>query len=74
MAPCVLPADRQTSTDNEFAKGVGAYRDLGVYAVNGPNWDRDLQTICANLSQTACLEAQRLAEPGSPISVKQLEY
>ena len=74
MAPCVLPADQVTSVSNSFAEGVGAYRGLGVYAVNGPNWESDLQTICDNLSQKACLEAQKLADTGVPISVKMLEY
>ena len=25
--------------------------DNGVYATNGPNWEKDLQTICDNNSQ-----------------------
>ena len=73
MAPCVIP-EPQTDNPNTYAEGVGAYRDLGVYAVNGPNWTADLENICANLNQYACTEAKLLAEPGIPISVKNLEY
>ena len=47
---------------------------MGVYAINGPNWDADLIKICENLSQYACTEAEELAKPGVPIPTKMLEY
>ena len=53
---------------------MGKYRSLGVYAVSGPNWTQDLQTICDNSSKEACDEARLLGEYGVPISVKNLEY
>ena len=57
MAPCVLPVDDAKNFPNTYAEGVGAFRDLGVYAINGPNWEQDLSRICANLNQNACFEA-----------------
>ena len=32
------------------------YQDYGIYAFNGPNWDRDLQTICDNFPEEYCEE------------------
>lgn len=72
LAPCVFTEPFVSGLT--YAESVGAYRGLGVYAVNGPNWETDLAKICSNLSQTACTEAKLLAEPGIPISVKNLEY
>ena len=30
------------------------YQDYGVYAFNGPNWERDLQTLCDNFPEQLC--------------------
>ena len=49
-----------------FLKGVGRYRNFGVYSVNGPNWTEDLNKICTLLDKDACKEAQRFAEIDSP--------
>ena len=75
LAPCVLPASQQT-TILSYETSVGAYRGLGVYAINGPNWATDLEKICSSLNQYACQEAKEIAEDanGVPISVKNLEY
>lgn len=72
MAPCIFTEPSVSNLD--YADGVGAYRGLGVYAVNGPNWESDLAKICDNLSSVACTEAKLFAKPGIPISVKNLEY
>ena len=74
LAPCVLPNTLVPDHNVPFAEGVGNYRSLGVYAVSGPNWAQDLQTICDNTSKAACDEARLLGEFGVPISVKNLEY
>ena len=50
MAPCVLPVSDTKTFPNTYADSVGAFRDLGVYAINGPNWEEDLTRICANLN------------------------
>ena len=74
LAPCVIPSNLVPDINVPFAEGVGKYRSLGVYAVSGPNWTQDLQTICDNTSKDACDEARLLGEFGVPISVKNLEY
>ena len=51
MAPCVFP---EPQAYDFSSKGVADYRDLGVYAVNGPNWKADLEKICEKLGQLAC--------------------
>lgn len=48
LAPCVLP-QTQAGGFLSYEQSVGGYRDLGVYAVNGPNWADDLDKICDNL-------------------------
>jgi len=53
MAPCfVLGAPNWTKWYAD--KTVFTFQDLGVYAINGPNWDQDLQTICANFPGPIC--------------------
>ena len=47
LAPCFvfnLPPDLQTPSYAD--DGIMKYQDYGVYAFNGPNWGRDLLTIC----------------------------
>lgn len=61
FAPCVFKDIDEGNTPVEFSKGVGRYRYLGIYAVNGPNWDNDLNKICTLLDSEACKEAKRLA-------------
>ena len=39
LAPCIY---KDLDAGNEpvpFLKGIGRYRNFGIYAVNGPNWD-----------------------------------
>ena len=48
FAPCVLPITKAGGFLS-YKQSVGGYRDLGVYAVNGPNWASDLIKICENL-------------------------
>ena len=74
MAPCMFRSLDEGDREVPFKEGIGAYRALGVYAINGPSWSEGLDKICSRLSTNACREAQRLAEPGVPISVKSLEY
>ena len=74
MAPCIFKKLENGNTEVSFSLGVGRYRYLGVCAVNGPNWVDDLNKICSLLDENACKEAQRFAEPGIPISTKNLEY
>ena len=52
LAPCFYAAfDESIELVNET---IMRYQDYGVYAFNGPNWERDLQTICDNFSEEVC--------------------
>ena len=49
LAPCFVPylapaIAKPIVANNTIMKLQG----LGVYAINGPNWERDLKTICDN--------------------------
>ena len=47
------------------------YQDFGVYALNGPNWDRDQKTICDNFNFVVCNEMRYIY--GSPVMSVQSE-
>ena len=43
LAPCFYPLiEEQFRTPEVPDATIMRYQDFGVYAVNGPNWDRDL--------------------------------
>lgn len=45
------------------------FPEVGVYALNGPNWDADLQTICDNYDYLTCKEMTHVSG-WMPVSVK----
>ena len=53
LAPCFVyyipPVERRPWLVNHYW-----FTDFGVYAINGPNWDKDLQTICDNYDRETC--------------------
>lgn len=49
--------------------GLFHFQDYGVYAFGGPNWDRDLKTICDNFDQAICDYATEYGS-GEAFSVK----
>ena len=53
LAPCFY-----SNIDEDFSEvaneTIMKYQDYGVYAINGPNWERDLQTLCDNFPQEVC--------------------
>ena len=55
LAPCFYcfldEAFRSVEVVNET---IMRFQDYGVYAINGPNWERDLQTLCDNFPQEIC--------------------
>lgn len=55
LAPCFVPylppSVRRPIVAN---RTIMRYQDYGVYAVNGPNWDRDLQALCDNFPKYIC--------------------
>ena len=58
LAPCVYltlgPDTDEVDTSKESMESIGWMRELGVYATNGPNWEQDVETICANRPDRDC--------------------
>lgn len=54
MAPCFI-IGAPNWTKFYANRTVMRFQELGIYAINGPNWDRDLQTICDNFPGPICL-------------------
>ena len=55
LAPCFYPLIEEEYRTVETANNtIMQYQDYGVYAINGPNWERDLQTLCDNFPQDVC--------------------
>jgi len=52
LAPCFIANDDidfDTALETTFK-----YADYGVYVYAGPNYDKDIETICANFPDYAC--------------------
>jgi len=47
LAPCFV-ANVPNFTHDLFNKTIMQFPSLGIYSINGPTWDEDLKTICAN--------------------------
>lgn len=73
LAPSVLPK-KLLGGFKTYKEGLGGFRDLGIYAINGPNWEADLVTISENLGEDVYQNAIELAQGGVPISMKNVEY
>lgn len=41
--PCTIEV---SEGDRMYTDGLFKLQDMGIYAINGPNWTTDLQTIC----------------------------
>ena len=54
LAPCFIDTRSNSTTIESFDENTMRYQDYGVYAFNGPNWDRDLKTLCDNFSESVC--------------------
>ena len=58
LAPCSVSTGLLTPSGEPDIAGYKEtffrLQDLGVYAVKGPNWDRDLKIICDNLDKDFC--------------------
>ena len=55
LAPCFVCYIAPPYNTVEYANDtIMKYQELGVYAINGPNWERDLQTLCDTFGKTAC--------------------
>ena len=56
FTPCAVPADGGVVFDPTI--GLFKYQELGVYAINGPNWASDAEYLCQNLDEAGCTEVQ----------------
>ena len=54
LAPCFVVYMPPEATVELMNHSIMTYHDLGVYAFNGPNWERDLQTLCDNFPGPLC--------------------
>lgn len=54
LAPCIYLNERSF---NDYQYGIGALRNLGIWVMNGPNWEEDKKTICRYLGPSACMNA-----------------
>ena len=63
--PCTLAL---TDGDRMYTEGLFHFKDYGIFAIGGPNWDQDLKTICANFDEEICEYATDLDE-GQPVSL-----
>ena len=65
LAPCSVSSGAVTPSGDADIKlykdTFFRLQDLGVYAVKGPNWDRDLKTICDNLDEDFCKASKAYA-------------
>ena len=52
LGPCFVSWDPRSP--EEYAEEMQLFVDNKIYAINGPNWDQDLQTICDNFPKRYC--------------------
>ena len=74
IAPCVWLGRENGEIDlsEENMNSIGWQRELGIYAINGPNWERDLAKICANRSEKECEQYSK--KKGNAKSTKQQDH
>ena len=53
LAPCFV-ADVPNLVESEYDSTVATFRDNGIYAINGPNWEEDLAKICSLYDDLIC--------------------
>ena len=77
LAPCAILSDHAGITDKDGKPDIDYYvkndfrlQELGVYAVHGPHWVRDLATICEHLSHKMCAMLTAAGEGIEPYSVQ----
>ena len=66
LDPCTIDI---SEGDSIYENGLFHFADYGIYAFNGPNWDKDLVTICENFDKEVCEYAVN-ATGGEPVSVQ----
>ena len=55
LAPCFYCHVEQKAFPVLVAnETIMKFQGYGVYAINGPNWERDLQTLCDNFPKEVC--------------------
>jgi pimeloyl-ACP methyl ester carboxylesterase len=51
LDPCTIDV---SEGDQMYEDGLLQFLDYGIYAFNGPNWDKDLVTICETFDHEVC--------------------
>ena len=58
LAPCSISTGVNLPTGEPdiayYNETFFRLHDLGVYAIKGPNWERDLENICEHLDEEFC--------------------
>jgi pimeloyl-ACP methyl ester carboxylesterase len=57
LAPCFvagIPDAMREMVEEFYTEGIATLPSLGINAINGPNWDADLQTICDHFGEAVC--------------------
>lgn len=55
LAPCFVANIASPVAPVDYVNHTFELQENGVYAINGPNWDRDLQTICDTMNEAVCV-------------------
>ena len=58
----------------EYNWTVATFIDKGIYAINGPNWEQDLDKICSIYKLAICLFYKEGRATTEPVSVKAEQY
>lgn len=53
LAPCFVP-HVPNWTKSYANKTIMQFQSVGIYSINGPTWDEDLKTLCANFPGKMC--------------------
>merc|ERR1739844_41465 len=53
LAPCFV-AEIEGMYESEYDATLATFRENGIYAINGPNWEQDLAKICELYDELTC--------------------
>ena len=66
LDPCTIQVDEGQDL---YTDGLFKFQDYDIYSFGGPNWDKNVETICKNFDQEICDWATGYGE-GEPFSVQ----
>jgi len=54
LAPCFVLDNYPNWLDDIYDWTIATFQDNGIYAINGPNWEQDKETICSLYDPLIC--------------------